>query len=925
MDGGVEDQTREFSTSAPDGGADARARFETAWRSGERPRIEDSLAETAVGPVTDSVLSRLLALEVSLRLEAGESPSRAEYLARFPDARGLVEAVFDDPTATGDDVAAELPSTFRSAATDETQRTTESESTAPDDETAAAGGAARDGAPNAGSVGGWSASRFEVLSFHDAGTLGKVFIARDRELNRDVALKRIQERFARHPSRRARFILEGMVTGALEHPGIVPVYSLGVREDGEPFYAMRFIQGPSLREKLKQLHAAADAPPLAPGEERPTLPRLLRHFVQACHAVAYAHDRGVIHRDLKPEHVLLGPFGETLVVDWGLAIPTPAADGRAGSAFETLAGDASPERDGVVVGTPSYMSPEQAMGFQSALDRRSDVYALGAILYALLTGRAPIAGGTFETVLAKVRRGEFPRPRAASAAVPAALEAVCLKAMALDRDDRYAAAGDLARDVERWLDDEPTVAYDEPLAVRVGRWGRRHRATVAAAGVALVCATIGMTALYLNATAANAEIRRQRDRAETAALQREANFRASLEAVNGYLRRIGMEDLPLGPGTTALRGDIAAVTARLLDTLRRQKPEDPEVRYMAGHAYREHANILRLLGRDADDSYRAAVELLRAAAAARPGEPKYRDTLSETLKDAAGPFLLANRPAAAAPFLAEAMDLAARLRRERPDEPKYARSEARVAASLADNLLLTGLFADARAQAERALALMRPLADGDAPGPTDRLEVVVYLCALGEALIGEEKPADAAPVLDEAIRRAAVGLAGSPGFTDLRFLTAYARIPRTRALSSLGRDDEAKTAIDAAAADLDALAAEYPDVVHYRGKLAEALLVRARLGADADARRDLDRARALVAGLLRTDPENLVHVGLLGRIEGRLALAVVGTDPEEARRRLTRAIASQRRCLEANPESPPDLKALKEWEAALAALPSAAE
>lgn len=930
------EETRGFSPSELGRLVEACERFEAAWRRGEKPRIEDSLTEAGLDVDATQSLSRLLSLEVSLRLEAGESPGPVDYLARFPASRGLIEALFASRTTAADATVDAPPRSPADAATSSNPLV---ESTVRDGQTTTAHGEDHPDAPRDEPSPSWSASRFEVGRFHDAGMLGEVFIARDLELNRDVALKVMRERTARHAVNRKQFVLEGMVTGGLEHPGIVPVYSLGTREDGRRFYAMRFIQGPSLRDGLKRLHGAADAPPLAPGEERPTLPRLLRHFIAACHAVAYAHSRGVLHRDLKPEHVLLGPFGETLVVDWGLAIPIPRA-AAPGAALEFPAGAEAIARDGGVVGTLAFMSPEQALGVQGSLDGRGDVYSLGAILYALLTGRAPIQGGEFATMLSRARRGEFPPPREVARGVPPALEAICLKAMAHAPSDRYATAAELARDVERWLDDEPTVAYPEPIAARVGRSLRRHRTAAVGGVVAMLCTLAGLVALNVQMADANARladanavIRRERDRAEVArgdavaaAAQREANFNASLNAINGYLRRIGSGDIPNAPGTTALRGDIANVTARLLDTLWEQEPADAEVRYMAGRAYREHANILRLLAHPTDDSYRRAVELLRGAAAAKPRERRYRDYLAETLRDAAGRHKLANRPDAAAPLLAEAVELTTRLRAERPDEPNYARSDARGLIALAENLTLIGSFEEARAHAERALALMRPLADGDAPGPTDRLEVVAFLCVLGGTLVEAGRPAEAAPALYESIDRAGAAMAAAPGSPDPRFLAGYARMHRARALAALGRHDEATTTIAAAAADFDGLASEYPEVVHYRRNLAETLIVRAewRASTDAppdDARLDLDRARTLAEGLLQVDPENLDYAGLLGRAEGRSA--VVGLrlgDRDSARSGLERAIALHRRVLATNPRSPQDLRALEEWEAALATI-----
>jgi serine/threonine protein kinase len=160
--------------------------------------------------------------------------------------------------------------------------------------------------------------RYRILRPHARGGLGEVFLAEDQELHREVALKEIQAPYAQDPPSRARFLLEAEVTGRLEHPGIVPVYGLGTYADGRPFYVMRFIRGANLKEAIGQFHEA-DRAKRQPGERSLALHQLLRRFLAVCNTVAYAHSRGVLHRDLKPGNIMLGRYGETLVVDWGLA------------------------------------------------------------------------------------------------------------------------------------------------------------------------------------------------------------------------------------------------------------------------------------------------------------------------------------------------------------------------------------------------------------------------------------------------------------------------------------------------------------------------------------------------------------------------------------------------------------------------------
>ena len=160
--------------------------------------------------------------------------------------------------------------------------------------------------------------RYQRVRYHAKGGLGEVFVARDTELNREVALKEIQPDYADDPSSRTRFVVEAEITGGLEHPGIVPVYGLGHYDNGRPFYAMRFIKGDSLKDAIDQFHTA-ETPTRDPGERVLALQKLLRRFLDVCDAIEYAHSRGILHRDLKPNNVMVGKYGETLVVDWGLA------------------------------------------------------------------------------------------------------------------------------------------------------------------------------------------------------------------------------------------------------------------------------------------------------------------------------------------------------------------------------------------------------------------------------------------------------------------------------------------------------------------------------------------------------------------------------------------------------------------------------
>jgi WD40 repeat protein/tRNA A-37 threonylcarbamoyl transferase component Bud32 len=340
-------------------------------------------------------------------------------------------------------------------------------------------------------------SRFAILRPHARGGLGQISVALDAELNREVALKELRPERADDQDSRARFLLEAEITGRLEHPGVVPVYGLGRDAQGRPFYAMRFVKGDSFKEAIDRFHAAEDGDDRDPRRWNLDLRQLLNRFVAVCNVMAYAHSRGVIHRDIKPANILLGPYGETLVVDWGLAKVVgrgeAAAPGVVEFTLQPASGSGSSETlPGTALGTPAYMSPEQAEGRLEQVGPLSDVYSLGATLYCLLTGKPPIGETEVGEALRRVRRGEFPPPRAVRPGIPPGLEAIGLKAMALEPDERYPSTRALADEIEHWLADEPVSVYREPITVRLTRWGRRHRTLATGIGVLLVTAVVGL-------------------------------------------------------------------------------------------------------------------------------------------------------------------------------------------------------------------------------------------------------------------------------------------------------------------------------------------------------------------------------------------------------------------------------------------------
>jgi len=329
--------------------------------------------------------------------------------------------------------------------------------------------------------------RYRKLRFHAKGGLGEIYLADDRELQRDVVLKFIKARHRKRAECRDQFRTEAEVTARLDHPGVVPVYGFGKTPDGRLCYAMRFIQGESLEDRIARLHSAPVAPQkrrrggnslYAPGRAV-ELRGLLSRFATVCRTIAYAHNRGILHRDIKPDNIMLGKYGDTLVVDWGLAMAIDRDETARASGEQTLMPSSGSENSsssstGGPVGTPAYMSPEQATGVFS-LKPASDIFSLGATLYKLLTGTAPYKGESALESITFARRGTFTLPRDRDSEIPSGLETICLKAMSFEPDTRYATALELADDIERWLADEAIEAAPDSRLQKIGRWFRHHR------------------------------------------------------------------------------------------------------------------------------------------------------------------------------------------------------------------------------------------------------------------------------------------------------------------------------------------------------------------------------------------------------------------------------------------------------------------
>jgi serine/threonine protein kinase len=329
-------------------------------------------------------------------------------------------------------------------------------------------------------------ARYEPVEPVNQGGMGEIWVAIDHDFDRQVAIKEILPEAANDPRIRDRFLRESRITAKLEHPGILPVYSKGTHADGRPFYAMRWISGQgskTLHEAIYEFHSGQGNPET---NQRLRFHDLLQCLVSVCKTVAFAHHAQVIHRDLKPANIMVGPFGETFVLDWGLALDLsePKSSEPAG---------ALQSPDALLAGTPGFVAPE-CLDQPLSADARSDIYSLGLILYHICVGSSPFTQSqkhTPDKMHAAVADNLSAHLRKINPSIHPALEAICRKATAIDPAMRYATANELAEDLSRYLSDEPTQAWREPWRYRAARIVKRNIASVMTLAVATLLTLAG--------------------------------------------------------------------------------------------------------------------------------------------------------------------------------------------------------------------------------------------------------------------------------------------------------------------------------------------------------------------------------------------------------------------------------------------------
>ena len=437
----------------------------------------------------------------------------------------------------------------------------------------------------------------------------------------------------------------------------------------------------------------------------------MQAFVSICQAIAFAHSRGVIHRDLKPENIILGSFGEVLVLDWGLA--KLRGQSETITAVEVSPGESSHATSaGQVLGTPAYMAPEQAAGQIAEIDERTDVYGLGAILFEILLGRPPHAGRDTADVLTQIIRGPSPRVRQLDSTLPKALDAVCARAMALRRAERYAEVTQLTADVERDLADEPVSAYAEPWFAQGARWLRRHRTFASMAAAMLVMATTISSVAFV--------LVRDQKQIAVAALERETHERKRAEtelglaqnAVDQIMGRVSNERLAPLPRNEPIRREMLAVALKFCQGLMVQNPRDPGVRWRARAAHRQVGGIFQILGRfaEAEEQYAQSIKLLSGLVTEDSQSDDYQRDLAAAHADHGSLLEAEGRTKLAEEAFRQAGAMCDKLVDEHPDDVDFLIQRAVTDNNLGLLLLATGRPKDAADAHHRALQTYESLA-----------------------------------------------------------------------------------------------------------------------------------------------------------------------------------------------------------------------
>lgn len=574
-------------------------------------------------------------------------------------------------------------------------------------------------------VAGRTLGKFELLEMVGEGAFGSVFKARDPELDRIVAIKTPRGGSVIGGQELERFLREARSTAQLRHPAIVSVHEVATL-DGVPYIVSDFVHGVTLADQLTA--------------RRPSPREAALLVATIAEALHYAHEQGVVHRDVKPSNIMLDEHSQVRLMDFGLA--------------KRDAGDATVTTDGQVLGTPAYMSPEQARGEGRSVDRRGDVYSVGVVLYELLTGELPFRGNV-RMMLHQVLSDEPRPPRSLNDNIERDLETICLKAMAKEPGRRYATAAALADDLRRYRAGEPIVARPVGRIEKLWRWARRNRAVAALSASLLIVLTgalVGMFGLWRLAERRGDEAIRERDNADEQRRLAERNFQQAQDAVNEAMTLVA-EDPALADRLPELRRSLLGATLKYYEAFVEQRGDDPGLQEERFRAYVRVADINKLMGsmEQALDALRRATDLIEAQLRLNPADADARRSLSECYYQAGLIHLAMEKPDDARSASEKSLALRQQLLDEHPADES---SQADVAQSENQmGILLDHIYraSEAREHYERAIAQWEKLIRVDPQNSNYESQLGGSWNNLASCLYGLEQPQAAREAILKAI------------------------------------------------------------------------------------------------------------------------------------------------------------------------------
>jgi tetratricopeptide (TPR) repeat protein len=768
--------------------------------------------------------------------------------------------------------------------------------------------------PEVAAPAGTQVPGYEIVRELGRGGMGVVYLARQVSLGRLVALKMVLSGAHAGERERKRFHAEAGAVAKLKHANIVQIHEIG-DVDGRPFFSLEFVDGGSLADRLT-------GTPL-PAREAATL------LIPIARAAQAAHDEGIVHRDLKPANVLLadgkqtGPIVDAtpMLTDFGLAKSVGSADG--------------PTQSGAILGTPSYMAPEQAQGHSRDVGPPVDIYALGAILYELLTGRPPFRAETpLDTVMQVVTQEPVP-PRQLQPKCPRDLETIALKCLQKEPRKRYATAGDLADDVQRFLNGEPIHARPVGPFGRAWRWAKRNKAVAALLAILFIVMSAGLvvtSALLVRAHREHQKAVTQEAAAKTqeaaakiqeaaaktqeaAAKAQEARAKANLlravDAVNRMMTRVADERLAYVPQFEDERRQILEDAVRFYHEFLEQEANDAQLRRATGRAHLRLGKVFLSLGRyeQARDAFQQAVRIHDQLAADFPSDPDHRNDLALALTHHGGVQRLLNHLELADPDYARARQLAEELVASAPGEPEYHVTLAETLAQLGFHSLQQRRIDAARSSFRKSVEEWGALVDGHPGEFRYAFERAKVRSNLGYLLLNIGDLGEAERFLHAAIAEFEQLRSAHPEQTrGIEPVAAEARLNLAAVFVATNRLARADEPLQRGLKVYERLVANYALMPGYRLTLARGyqtagMLALARNMSD-QAETDLLKATALLEELGRAHPEAFFHGIILRVCWGDLVRLYRQTNrPEKALEIAEKAVKNAREDARAAPKT----------------------